>query len=37
MDCCNIANTCMISFVASLSSVFAVIVLYIKIKTKELV
>jgi hypothetical protein len=35
MDCCSVANVCMVSFVASLSAVLGVIVLYAKMKMKE--
>ena len=35
MDCCNLANTCIVSFVASLVSLLGVVVLYLKQKIKE--
>lgn len=35
MDCCSIANVCMVSFVASLSSILGVLALYIKLKMKK--
>lgn len=35
MDCCSIANTCVISFVTSLASLCGVVALYIKNHTLE--
>jgi len=35
MDCCTIANTCVVSFVASLTSLFAVAILWFKTKQIE--
>jgi len=36
MDCCSIANTCVISFVTSLASLCGVVALYIKNHSSEI-